>query len=985
MNSSSKDIDCPVCVESKLTGDSQSGWQCCGVCGSLFLLPEPDALANSAFAVTTAGAELSHLSGSDHPLAIAQQAGLGPGSSILDLRCGEGRRLRALLGHSFKLFGVEANAAQFRLAQHSIGREAFLYASSDEMVPHSFDLILMDGVLDHAFDPAEVFYRLFALGAIVPDTKIAITVSCAPATGALSKAKDEPLTSLRSRYTLDGLQRLLKRLQFSIDQIELHDGGEVDTPFITAIASQSAFADFMQERYVPGTWSKIAEYEHMPRYQLALALCHGKHVLDFGCGTGYGSALLSDVAASVTGVDIDRLANQWARNTHRSDNLKFDLRDDFAEGLAGGTFDVITCFEMIEHVAEPEQIRAIKSFARLLKPEGVLLISTPNPEVTAQYGVNPYHLREMTRSQFSDLLNTHFAVTEITDQTVLSSVAITQSGAKHWSSMTPMFLESEMTALPLAFIGRCSQVSLAELGNTVIFDRGSDVIHAYLQSARQQNELKFKNYQLSELSAGLFAQRDAAEVALADTQAALTQSQRQAEQLQHSMRAVQARSNALAEALGAFHASRTFQFKKAIRERQAVRAMRLAVGFFIPQPLAALLRGQTTRVASGASSIPGREAVSDGQSAPPEARRPVSSVVAASPQAYRVKTPAPVTSNRPRVLHAIANFMIGGSSRLVVDLIEHLGGSYEQKVLAGYIPEPPAYLNLSIVEIRDDNSPVAVRRLIDEFQPDIVHVHYWGDTDEQWYRQVFEVASAAACVVVQNINTPVQPFPARFAQNVFVSEYVQRDFGNHNPGRVIYPGSDFSLFANPAFGDQAEDCVAMVYRLEPDKLNQAAIEPFIKIVQQRPATKALIVGGGSLLETFKRRCAEEGVASSFEFTGYVPYTALPELYRRMSLFIAPVWQESFGQVTPFAMNMGIPVIGYAVGAIDEIIQDETLVAAPGDAQALADIAIAVLDDRPRRSLIGRRNHARAEQLFEVHAMVDAYRTLYAQVLKMKPA
>ncbi|MGG2018651.1 glycosyltransferase, partial [Pseudomonas sp. S8] len=123
----------------------------------------------------------------------------------------------------------------------------------------------------------------------------------------------------------------------------------------------------------------------------------------------------------------------------------------------------------------------------------------------------------------------------------------------------------------------------------------------------------------------------------------------------------------------------------------------------------------------------------------------------------------------------------------------------------------------------------------------------------------------------------------------------------------------------------------MVYRLETDKLNADSITPFIKAVQKRPQTRVLIVGGGSLMETFKEAVNSAGVSDNFEFTGYVAYSQLPDLYRRMKLFVAPVWKESFGQVSPFAMRMHVPVVGYDIGAIGEIVDDSSLLAPYGDA------------------------------------------------------
>src|SRR5206468_992888 len=123
-----------------------------------------------------------------------------------------------------------------------------------------------------------------------------------------------------------------------------------------------------------------------------------------------------------------------------------------------------------------------------------------------------------------------------------------------------------------------------------------------------------------------------------------------------------------------------------------------------------------------------------------------------------------------------------------------------------------------------------------------------------------------------------------------------------------------------------------------------------------------------------------GLADRVTFTGYVPYHQLPALYERMSVFVAPVWKESFGQVVPFAMNMGVPVVGYAVGALPELIDDPSLLARVGDAQRLASIIMRLLDDPAARERIAERNRRQAQERFSVASMIDAYAKIYREVL-----
>ncbi len=360
---------------------------------------------------------------------------------------------------------------------------------------------------------------------------------------------------------------------------------------------------------------------------------------------------------------------------------------------------------------------------------------------------------------------------------------------------------------------------------------------------------------------------------------------------------------------------------------------------------------------------------------------PIPSV--SQPKPYAVQVVEQPATNRPRVLHALANFCIGGSSRLVVDLIERLGDSYEQEVLTSFIPKTPAYVGIKVTQLGNNASTEDFIRHIRLSGPAFLHVHYWGTCDHSWYAKVFHAAERCRRPVIENINTPVVPyFSEAVKRYVYVSNYVDDQFGRRDTNSmVVYPGSNFDLFSPLGDASVADDCIGMVYRLERDKLDEHSIDPFISAAKRRPATKVLIVGDGALLKPFQAAVHGCGVSHQFQFTGYVPYIELPQLYSRMAVFVAPVWQESFGQVTPFAMSMGIPVAGYDVGALSEILGSREFLAPAGDSEALADIIIQLLDDAQRRHTIGRANRERAAAHFSVQAMTDKYRALYEDICR----
>ena len=157
------------------------------------------------------------------------------------------------------------------------------------------------------------------------------------------------------------------------------------------------------ERYLP--WMEIGEihYEHLHRYNFAKNFVKNKVVLDLGCGEGYGCLILSENATKVIGIDISQPSIQHAKKKYLTKNLEFLEGSIYKIPIEQEhSFDVITCFETIEHVEEQELV--FDEIKRMLKPNGLLIISTPNTKSFTDDERSPFHKKELTYEEFVQLL-----------------------------------------------------------------------------------------------------------------------------------------------------------------------------------------------------------------------------------------------------------------------------------------------------------------------------------------------------------------------------------------------------------------------------------------------------------------------------------------------------------------------------------------------------------------------------------------------------
>ncbi len=272
--------------------------------------------------------------------------------------------------------------------------------------------------------------------------------------------------------------------------------------------------EFTGERFTPECVREIA-YEHWHRYAWAARLVDGKRVIDAACGEGYGSHILAASAARVTGYDVSGQAIAHATQRYGSESLDFCQADVTRLPLGDGEVDVVVSFETLEHLEAQDAMLA--EFRRVLRPDGFLLISSPDRKTYSDdtgYS-NPFHVRELYRNEFESLLARHFPACRLYGQKLMFVSALWQldRGGKaiwHTADSAGIHHDQQPPLPPLYFlaVAAADPDLLPEIAPVSLFgDRDESVYQHYNDEIRKHIRagelLAERDAELAELKARL--------------------------------------------------------------------------------------------------------------------------------------------------------------------------------------------------------------------------------------------------------------------------------------------------------------------------------------------------------------------------------------------------------------------------------------------------------------------------------------------------
>ena len=376
-----------------------------------------------------------------------------------------------------------------------------------------------------------------------------------------------------------------------------------------------------------------------------------------------------------------------------------------------------------------------------------------------------------------------------------------------------------------------------------------------------------------------------------------------------------------------------------------------------------------------------------------------------------------MSSEKLKILHLIETTGPGGAETVMLNIVSRLDSSLFQSLVIvtgrGWLYDSltNAGVQTMIIESQGANDWRFVRRvvgLIREKNIDVIHSHLNG---MNFYACLAGVVSSRPVVTTfhgvigdwnhKTVKNRLKYALIRSASRciVTVSEFLKHQLAQtwafpHSKMTRIYNGVDFDMLDRMvASGDLRTSLnipvgvpvIGMVGNIRATKGYDHYVRAARLVVDKRPDCRFLIVGQGSgkLLEQITSLIKELHVEERMILTGF--RDDIPNVLKQLDIFVLASTSEGLSIATIEAMGVGKPVVVTDSGGPSEIVKNgETgFVVPPGDAEAMAQRIVKLLDDGPLAAKFGERGRDDVRSRFTIEQNVQSYAGLYQGCLERR--
>lgn len=379
--------------------------------------------------------------------------------------------------------------------------------------------------------------------------------------------------------------------------------------------------------------------------------------------------------------------------------------------------------------------------------------------------------------------------------------------------------------------------------------------------------------------------------------------------------------------------------------------------------------------------------------------------------------------NRPPVgiAHIITKLELGGAQLNTLFTVEHLDPVHYRRILItgeqGLLDERAARLpgvewyripsmSRRIQPVADLRAFVALRRLLSDLNPTIVHTH----SSKAGILGRWAARSVGVPVIVHTVHgygfqaarwirsllVWIERHTMRITTRVITVSEAVREQGitmglfSADRAEIIRSGIDLDMFrtasSNPAQMKEAlglhpqKPVVGMVAPLKPQKAPVDFVRMACLVAATHPDVQFLLVGDGELRGAVEAEIKQSGLTDRVFLAGW--RHDIPAVMGCLDVFVLTSRWEGLPRVYLEALSSGVPVIGTAVDGAPEVIRDgfNGYLVAPGDVKAMAARVSSLLADRHLRACLGR-NGPGLSKAFDCWTMLEQQVLLYEGFLK----